>query len=216
MLKKILGILAVSMISATSIVSAMQFSQPEEIGKIYRSQTLGGWALKGTSSNDGNFYRTNVRNQNNTETYEKGIACFGDGDDALYIYYDANQERDEVALGGKDPSKAISVKCFNEWIFKIESDESITLYVFHFRYGGEAIYRIYGKKADGSFVKYIDMNDLIKEYLGNGGYPYWFGDLKSDGDTITTSYKTRNNSKCEFRFKWDESAQWFSVEQVIY
>jgi len=38
------------------------------------------------------------------------------------------------------------------------------------------------------------------------------------GDTLIIEYKSLSGDKKigEFRFKWDEAAQWFSVEQIKY
>ena len=46
-----------------------------------------------------------------------------------------------------------------------------------------------------------------------------YDEVRCDGDTIVIEYVAGRRDtyrKGEFRFKWDEAAQWFSVEQVVY
>ena len=87
-------------------------------------------------------------------------------------------------------------------------------------YGPEADYLIIGKKSDGRFVKYIDTRDITRRYFGwdgTGVSPIVYLDMYTQGNTlIVPYYHLRNNkSRREFRFKWDDKAQWFGVEQII-
>lgn len=56
-------------------------------------------------------------------------------------------------------------------------------------------------------------------YKQRGGVDY--DEPKFQNDTIIVTYKNYTDigkmiNQGEFRFKWDEKAQWFSVEQVKY
>ena len=214
MLKKFFGIFFALMLISSSCF-AMKFSQPEEIGRIHKTQAgagSGGFEFPGATFNEGDFYRTNKWNQNNTKTYGKGIARFGE----LYIYYDAYKNQDEVSIGSNDLSNTIKIYCSNDRVFKIANDGNIQIYALIFMSSGARQFYIIGTKSDGSFVKYIDSSQIVKQYIGEVGLV--FGDFKSDGSVISISYQTQGRSKTsgEFRFKWDDAAQWFSVEQIIY
>ena len=47
--------------------------------------------------------------------------------------------------------------------------------------------------------------------LGTGFFNY--ENYFCNGDTVTIKYKHKNT---EFRFKWDDAAQWFGIEKVTY
>ena len=197
--------------------------------------------IEGASYNSGNL----VTHENNSryETYLKGLARWGEGKDALYCYYDTSLSYDASAkngfindglrFGGKDNYVFSS----SRWrtISKIETDEGITLYALYYRYKYYAELAILGCLKNGSFVKYIDINvDFSKKYFGNNfgevnyGPEDWnkSGDISTyircQGDTIIVPYFVvgynphRTVETGEFRFKWDDAAQWFGVEKIVY
>lgn len=225
-MKKILGLLAVFlMISANCF--AMNFSQPVEIGWIGISQargTAGGFCFKNETSNSGDYYT--VYEKNNKNSYGKGIARFGSGRDSLYVYYDAYKNNKHVTnIGGDNLKNTIQVNVLNSWIYKITSDRGIIIYAIREWYGTESDWTILGRLENGNFVKYIDTTKITEKYIGlkNGNVsPVEYKMIKSQEDTIIINYsghdrKTgRKFDVGEFRFKWDESAQWFGVEHVVY
>ncbi|MBR3722494.1 MAG: hypothetical protein IKN12_06970 [Selenomonadaceae bacterium] len=89
-------------------------------------------------------------------------------------------------------------------------------------------YTIIGRRKDGTFVKYIDTRDLSMRYFGNDnkhgdtkGFIVYGDPLYINGDEISVDcyhYNGGNNFPgqkiCRFRFRWNEQAQWFSVEQL--
>ena len=50
-------------------------------------------------------------------------------------------------------------------IYKMNTNENITIYILSKIYGPEFDYLIIGKRADGKFVKYIDTREITKRYL---------------------------------------------------
>lgn len=219
-MRKFFGIFFALMLISSSCF-AMKFSQPEEIGRISQHQAgsgAGGFEFPGATSNEGDFYRANKWNQNNTKTYGKGIARFGE----LYIYYDAYNNRDEVGIGSNDPSNTIKIHCSNDRVFKIANDGNIQIYALIFMSSVARQFYIIGTKSDGSFVKYIDSSQIVEQYFGYDPLKFnlEFEELKSYDDIILMPYQTISHGRVqtsgEFRFKWDDAAQWFSVEQIIY
>ena len=79
--------------------------------------------------------------------------------------HNSYEDSDSVIIGNGDLSKALKIPCLCEEIWRIESDEKLDLYVFQFVYFSDSVYRIYAQKSDGSFVKYIDTNEIAKAYF---------------------------------------------------
>ena len=101
-------------------------------------------------------------------------------------------------------------------------------------------YIIIGKNSQGKWIYYFDTRKIAGRYFdsshfGRGDYSPLYGlyfyDPEIKNDTIIIHYKESKDGKYitmgesepgrhiehgEFRFKWDEKAQWFSVEQVKY
>ena len=221
-MKKILFFTLMLMFIASNCF-AMKFSQPVEIGWIGWSQRGGGFYCENSFYNDGN-YKVEYYNNKKRIKGEKGIAGFGNNSNALYVHYDYNNVKknhdDTVYIGGKNLNNTIPIKILNDWIYKIDSDSGITIYAIRFFYGPDSEFTIIGKKNDGTFIKYIDTRDISKKYFGinteGGASPIVYNIPKSEGDTIIISYDNKNKKNGEFKFKWDEAAQWFSVEQIIY
>lgn len=68
------------------------------------------------------------------------------------------------------------------------------------------------------------MVPVLKQYFGKDSFGMrgpWFNNCYVQGDTVVIEYqvsafKQGYHKGEEIRFKWDESAQWFGVEQVVY
>lgn len=181
----------------------------------------GGISVENASSNNGDYFNKYPYNKGNNLTYGKGIARFGNGEDALYLHYDMYATPNYTTnLGGKNINNTISMRIFCDVVYKVTSDEGITLYPIRFIYSSDSIYNIIGRRKDGVWVKYIDADKISKTYFGKDASSIGvIGDpLICQGDTLILKYRKRRsrNAEGEFRFKWDEVAQWFSVEQVIY
>ena len=216
----------------------MKFSQPVYIGqagsKAFVGQDprfKGGYFIEGASYNNGNLI---VHGKDREyKTYDKGLARWGDGKDALYCEYKAARKEDGGGLkfGGKK-----NFVIFDESrrdIFKIETNKGITLYPLYYRYKWWTSLDIIGCREDGTWVKYIDMDSIIEQYfgkkplnvnviLGNEEWKDFLNEISCKEDTIKVNYHVFSYNPYhkiesgEFRFKWDETAQWFSVEQIKY
>lgn len=206
-------------------VIAMQFSQPQKIGHMALSQAGdagGGMVFSGASGNTGDYFR--IYNKNNTKSFGKGVARFGNGADALYVHYNAYKEDSAtVYCGSQDGNKLIKVWALNNWIYRVSSDEGVTLYPIRFWYGPDSQWNIVGRTKDGKFVKYVDTKEIAIRYFGadKNGEPAQFlifDMVESRGDTIVLKYsrwRSKNKVDGEFHLKWDEIAQWFSVEHIV-
>lgn len=191
---------------------AMQFSQPVKIGGISLNQsTRQGISVENASYNSGDYYAERIKD--NRSTYGKGIARFGNGEDALYVHYNYYTDLGKFYFGGKDKQNTIvppNVVTIYD-IFRINTDEGITIYPLYKFYGPESEYIIIGRRADGKFIKYIDTEELTKRYFGTGSYII-YRNLSTKGDTLIIEYYQSGVSGT-FYFKWDNKAQWFSVDK---
>ena len=221
---------------------AMTFSQPVEIGRVWGTP-MGGNVIENATENKGELYRMRngetipERNYGN-KVYGKGIARFGDNNTAIYFHYNWDYyKKDREAyknngakFGGKDSSNTVALLIEEGWgcsISKIPNDKGLTLYlIFHSGcVRGSERYIIFKVMADGKFVKMVDTNPVVESYLGlnrMGMRGVYLEKPKIVGDTISISYNEYNKTLKrdvilgEFRFKWDDAAQWFGVEQVVY
>ncbi len=207
---------------------AMKFSKPVEIGQIgfpIQAQ-IHGLIVTGTSSNDGKarseHYSSRFIVGEVDKTYTKGTARWGDGEDALYCKY--NHDERYIKFGGKNNYVIETVTTYQH-IFKINTDSGITLYNI-WLFSGYKNFNIIGRQKDGKWVSYIDCEKIAQTYFGGhiaykqrGGVDY--DEPKFQNDTIIVTYKNYSDmgqiiNQGEFRFKWNDAAQWFGVEQVIY
>ena len=216
----------------------MIFSQPKYIGHAGRYPYVmqnpyykGGYFFEGTSSNNGNILRMGKDGQD-TE-YIEGLASWGTGKNALYCKFKAfphNERKDDDGLnfGGKD----IFILYEREWrdIFKIDNNKDIALYLLYYYHPKKGcLINIIGCRKDGIWINYIDTDQIGNKFFNNlpVGSRSPIGSDNEIGlitycteDTIimpyTLSVYSEEIEKGEFRFKWDEKAQWFGVEQVVY
>lgn len=224
-MKKLFTLMLMLLVIASNCF-AMTFYQPIEIGEFgYGVQSpIGGYSIKGATSNNGNYYTKNKKD--NTRTYGKGMAIFGEGNDSISIHYDFDNLRG-IKCGDKNISNSVLISTgpFGN-ILQIKNDSEITFYYMSFGYKYSHFY-IIGKRKDGRWIKYIDSSEIEKKYSTKASfygpqYPPLKGtkNLKNiycQNDTIIVPYGDHGDVKLgEFRFKWDDAAQWFGVEQVVY
>ena len=222
-------ILVAVYVFSVGTVCAMQFSQPEKVGSIGYAN-MGGFYVEDSAYYNGNGAHLGLGHHT---VYDTGIARYSDGADALYFHYGAEKvslnghsyNKGYSKFGAKDINNTVSVPVMSPILFKIKSNENITLYVVMDSYDlpEENRYHIIGRRSDGKWVKYIDTDDIVKNYFGSRGYD--LGALAVDNDTLRIFYRTydyqnmsnlASTSKGELRFKWDENAQWFGVEKIVY
>ncbi|MBR1419698.1 MAG: hypothetical protein IJ575_01365 [Selenomonadaceae bacterium] len=150
--------------------------------------------------------------------YENGIAQFGNGDDSIYCHYSSPSAM-ESYFGDKDKSNAIKIEeeLYGTSISQIKNDSDAKIYLLHSIGASSHSYICLGKKNDGTWVKYFDTREIAKKYFNAWAM---VSDAILDNDTIIIGYSTRgtrenrSSQRGEFRFKWDDAAQWFSVEHV--
>lgn len=216
-MRKIILITIMLIISVPEFCFAMHFYQSERLGTFYFNQIGHGFMMKGETINIGDKY-TKIRG-NNSRGYGKGIATFGYGKDALYVAYNAYTGNLDANFGNKQMTSYVPI---NDMTFKtiycIKSDSGMTLYPI-VRGHSYVDLTIIGKRQDGTFVKYIESERITSSYFGMRTFPnYEYDKVRIFGDTIIVPYCINKDIKIrgEFRFKWNEKAQWFGVEKVDY
>ena len=129
-------------------------------------------------------------------------------------------------------------------VFYIKNNSSIKFYILKTSEGAPSNIVLLGEK-DGQWIKYFDTYTILKQYFGESfHFNSWAGiavgeksevrvgnrfkhGLYCDDCTIIVEYEKNNGGKGpvfgkdsneygEFRFKWDDAAQWFGVEKVVY
>ena len=225
-MKKIfIGVMLSVLLIANSAL-AMTFSQPVKIGSFVKLIVHHGkFEITGASYNSGkgNPYYGKIY-------YTNGVARFSDGEDALYLHYKDEDRERYVRLGGKTLTNTVKDDYIDYGfsIFKVKSDAGYTFYLLEGSRGtgtkkDSVVYDLIGRKPDGTWVKYFMTDSILKEYLGRDNY-FSVCNVKMSGDTIvmqyefiaSNNYEVKSGENGEFRFKWDERAQWFSVEQIKY
>lgn len=212
--------------TCTEKTSAIQFSQMERVGCIGYAN-MGGFFIEEATYNYGKNPSIGLGHKT---VYDKGTAKYSNGMDALYFHYNTGRyaggikyDKSYSKFGAENIENTIQVDIMMPELFKISSDENITLYVIKDSddLPEENSYMVIGRRADGVWVKYIDTKMFVGDYLGRNGYD--LGDMIVENDIIRLFYKTydyhrwqNTTSKGEFCFKWDDAAQWFSIEQIIY
>lgn len=204
---------------------AVTFSQPIKIGEIgFPLQApYHGFVVDGATRNEGSAYNENrERNGKPLTTYTNGVACFG----VLYCKYNfkGKNSSNSMIFGGRNDFILTQDSSYKE-IFSIDNEVGIKLYVIYHIYCVTDL-KIIGTQKNGKWVVYIDSKKLSDKYFdGKDAY-------KEDGGIIYDRPICRDNSivvtyrrwhwkgmsepEGEFRFKWDDSAQWFGVEQIVY
>ena len=231
-MKKVLFSFLMMFFVISANCSAMTFSQPVEIGKISLAPMglfeVEGYAYhKGTTSTKKEYAHLNM--------YEQGLARFGDGEDALYFRYDSNQKVEtpnsvvpEIfsKFGSQDAKNNVQVlPGIPTTIFRIRTDSGITFYMLsHGDAAGFGTHQtLIGRRKDGTFVKYFETREIKKRYFDSRTASRTsdeLGKIAFEENTMIIRYGKYDVNgfvpSGEFRFKWDDSAQWFGVERVVY
>ena len=223
-MKKFLGLLLMLMMIASNCL-AMTFSQPVKIGEIGSpvQSPYHGFIVNGATENNGTSYNENREREGKPLiTYTQGTARFGD----LYCKYNfvRNLNGQTISFGGKN-NFILNMDGTFKQIFSIGNDSNLKLYAIRFYYCVTDL-KIIGTQKDGKWVVYIDSKKLSNKYFGGKDRYKEEGSVLYDvptcnGNTIVVKYrrwywKGNSEPEGEFRFKWDDKAQWFGVEQVVY
>ena len=215
-MKKILVILGALMIFSSNCF-AMTFSQPEKIGTVgYSAAPNGGVEIVGA---------TNIQNYSsvkNSHYYGKGVARFGN---SLYFYFNDEYFRknfngytteltEKVSrFGGTDVKNSVPIFTLEGEtnIYQIKNDGGIELYLAQTETGGGGSIQVFGTTKEGKWVKYFDTQDAIKNF-GIPRSDYIENFFTFDDEIIFQYAPGRWEQDGELRYKWDEKAKWFGVE----
>ena len=224
-MKKFLSAMTATLLISNSAL-AMQFTQPVKIGQIgFPVQApYSGFIITGTTENTGTPHIEEGHFLNDgtpLKTYAKGVASW----DKLFCDYDFESDDflHSLQFGGKNNYVLSSDMSFKD-IFKIDSDENLTLYVFYHNYCTTHL-NIIGLNG-GAWQNYIDSKNISETYFdGNDGY-------KLDGsviydkptcefDRIVIPYRRwhwEEESATEgvIVLTWDAAAQWFKIDKIVY
>ena len=224
-MKKFLSAMTATLLISNSAL-AMQFTQPVQIGQIgFPVQApYSGFIITGTTENTGTPHIEEGHFLNDgtpLKTYAKGVASW----DKLFCDYDFESDDflHSLQFGGKNNYVLSSDMSFKD-IFKIDSDENLTLYVFYHNYCTTHL-NIIGLNG-GAWQNYIDSKNISETYFdGNDGY-------KLDGsviydkptcefDRIVIPYRRwhwEEESATEgvIVLTWDAAAQWFKIDKMAY
>ena len=209
-MKKFLGLLVMLMMIASNCL-AMTFSQPVEIGSIFVTPSSG-IVIRGSSYNSGAKWKVF---QGET-TYREGVARWGDEQTGIYFYYG----KYPFNFGGKSKNFPLMINV-EVSISKIINDENITMYLL--RNDGSDVrlnnYFLLGRRQDGEWIKYFDASEFLKKYFGEDRFvSLTKAYCKTNSITIDVEKFHINDRRKvgALRFKWDNVAQWFSVEKIVY
>ena len=129
-----------------------------------------------------------------------------------------------MIFGGRNDFILTQDSSYKE-IFSIDNEVGIKLYAIYHIYCVTDL-KIIGTQKNGKWVVYIDSKKLSDKYFGgkdaykeDGGIIYDRPICRDNSIVVTYRrwhWKGMSEPEGEFRFKWDDSAQWFGVEQIVY
>ena len=214
----------------TSNCFAMKFTQLNELGTISTLPPEGAFIIDGATSNKGRVSETN------RQEYTKGIAIFGTGDNALYVYYDnsyfftddfaenafhSKELANSFKVGGNDiNSSLILPMTFPHTckIYLVNNDENLTMYLLEYDKSSVPYYVMIGKRQD-KWVKYFETVAAEQYYSMRLAFCHNF--LLRDNSIVFEYGKfdiveKKFITSTELKFIWNDSDQWFGVEQFFY
>ena len=206
-MKKFL-VLLMMFLMITSNCFAMTFSQTVEIGSLVFPPEKG-VLVKGASYSTLNQFG---KWQGESLYNNIGVLRWGNESNGIYYVFDKYPPH----FGGKNKNFPVNVMV-ETYINQIKNDGNVIIYLI--KNDGHASfarsYVLLGKRSDGEWVKYFDTNELVKKYFGANRMV--LDNAYCQGNTIIIKCKDVKNAYIgEFRFKWDDKAQWFGVEHVGY
>ena len=196
----------------------MIFSQPVEIG--YIGYTPG-------SPYDREFYIDKASAIKATPAkhkthYTKGLAYWGTGKDLIYCHFDEGF----IKFGDENISNTVEVNPISARIYKVNNSKNKTIYIVDTRWGSASSfwrnfgYDVIGKMDNGKWVKYFSVSGSFNPRTFNADKvsPHPENLICKDDTIIIEFYPNSHDGKkvYEMRYKWDEKAQWFGIEQIKY
>lgn len=222
--KKFLSIVIGVILFLPITAEAMNFDKITEIGFVGSpvQSPYHGFIVSGENFNSGNAY---IETDNTIRSYTKGVARFGEGEKALFCKYDFNADfNNSISFGGENNYIA-TLDGKDKKIYKLQNDANLPMYVIYHNYCVTDL-KIVGKTKEGKWVNYVDSKKISDAYFnGNDAYKLDGGVMYNPpvcrGDAIIITYyrwtwKGETPTEGEFKLKWDNAAEWFGIEQIIY
>lgn len=219
------------MISADCL--AMRFESTTELGNIASLPPYGAFIIEGANSNNGQLSTETAYKAGNE--YAKGVATFGNGENILYVHYNngyvytedfaenvfrSKELANSCKMGGSNIEDTIILPMgfpHSCSIYQVHNNSDIKMYLLEYDKGAVPSYKLIGKRQDGKWVKYFEttaaeqyygMNLAFchKFYLNNDSIVFEYGKY----DIVEKKFVTHT----ELRFIWNDSDQWFGVENI--
>ena len=201
--------------------SAITFYQLVKIGDVGQNDSYG-ISIEGASE----IKAVQGKSLGKYESYSKGKARFGQ---SLYFYFDHDKLReigrydseitDEISrFGSSNPANSVPIFVLEggTQIYQIKNDQGRELYLF-ITETARMDEVVAGTTKDGKWVKFIDSNDFRIKYPSDmGRWGHFICKLRNDTLILECQGWSDRSKIREFRFKWNDSTQWFDVEKIFY
>ena len=232
-MKKYLILLIVLLLIPANCL-AMKLEKAVELGSIATFPPSGAFRFEGITSNDGTLAKEKAYKSG--QDYAKGVACFGGGDDAIYVHYDNSYFYTEdfgenvfrsktlatsFKIGDKDIANTIILPMgfpHSCTIYQIINDKGLKMYLLQYDVGAIPSYKMIGKR-DGKWVKYFETEAAEQYYGMRMAFCY---DYKLSGNTIIFEYgrysavEKKFLTSTELHFIWNDTDKWFGVDCKTY
>ena len=228
-------IMTITIILLNSTCIAMKLEKAELLGSIATFPPSGAFRIEGAVSNEGELAKEKEYKSGND--YARGTACFGSGENTLYVYYDnsyfytedfkenvfrSKELSNSCRMGGDNIANTITLPfgfphtCS---IYQINNDTGIKLYLLQYDTGAIPSYKMIGKRQDGRWVKYFE-TEAAEQYYGIKRAFCHNYQLKDD--KIIFEYgrydaaEKKFVTNIELQFIWNEADQWFGLEMATH
>ena len=232
-MKKYLILLMVTLLIPANCF-AMKLEKAVELGSFATFPPSGAFRFEGVTSNEGTLAKE--KEYKSGKDYAKGVACFGSGEDALYVYYDnsyfyTEDFRENVfrsktlinscKMGDKDPADTIIMPIgfpHSCTIYQVTNDLGLKMYLLQYDTGAIPSYKMIGKR-DGKWVKYFE-TEAAEQYYGMK--MAFCHNYKISGNAVIFEYgrysavEKKFLTSIELHFIWDDKDQWFGVDCKTY
>lgn len=206
---------------------AMTMGNLQHVGKIYYAN-VGGFYFAECAENKG--VKCKELGLGHRVVYDHGMVRFSEGNDALWMHYQCYTGLENsgwTKFGAKDINNTLAIGIMLPDIYRIDTDEGITMYLIKDEYDliFEDRYVVIAHQKDGKWVKYMDSQEIGQQYFGKAGWGLWAKDFIIEGNKITLPYELygenyRHSSKPtesgKFVLQWDENTQWFAIDKIVY
>ena len=213
---------------------AMKLERSVELGSFATFPPSGAFRFEGTVSNEGTLAKEKAYKSG--KDYAKGVACFGSGNDALYVYYDNSYFYTEdfsenvfrsktlinsCKMGDKDPADTIIMPMgfpHSCTIYQVTNDLGLKMYLLQYDTGAIPSYKMIGKR-DGKWVKYFE-TEAAEQYYGMK--MAFCHNYKLSGNAVIFEYgrysavEKKFLTSTELHFIWNDTDQWFGVDCKTY